>query len=230
MDKFKLVVSILSKFIIILFVGSIISVLLLAVLPPVTTAFMVIDDWTNDDKYEIQYQWVSWENISPYVPLAAICAEDQKFTEHFGFDMESIEEAWDERQQGKRFRGASTITQQVAKNLFLWPGKSFFRKGLEAYFTFLIEILWSKKRTLEMYVNIAQFGNGVYGVQAAGQKYFKKDASKIAYYQAALMGAVLPNPIRLKINRPSNYVKERTQWILLQMDQMGWESYLKNID
>ena len=230
MDKFKLVVSILSKFIIILFVGSIISVLLLAVLPPVTTAFMVIDDWTNDDKYEIQYQWVSWENISPYVPLAAICAEDQKFTEHFGFDMESIEEAWDERQQGKRFRGASTITQQVAKNLFLWPGKSFFRKGLEAYFTFLIEILWSKKRTLEMYVNIAQFGNGVYGVQAAGQKYFKKDASKIAYYQAALMGAVLPNPVRLKINRPSNYVKDRTQWILLQMDQMGWESYLKNID
>ena len=230
MDKFKLVVSILSKFIIILFVGSIISVLLLAVLPPVTTAFIVIDNWTNDDKYEIQYQWVSWENISPYVPLAAICAEDQKFTEHFGFDMESIEEAWDERQQGKRFRGASTITQQVAKNLFLWPGKSFFRKGLEAYFTFLIEILWSKKRTLEMYVNIAQFGNGVYGVQAAGQKYFKKDASKIAYYQAALMGAVLPNPVRLKINRPSNYVKDRTQWILLQMDQMGWESYLKNID
>ena len=176
MDKFKLVVSILSKFIIILFVGSIISVLLLAVLPPVTTAFIVIDDWTNDDKYEIQYQWVSWENISPYVPLAAICAEDQKFTEHFGFDMKSIEEAWDERQQGKRFRGASTITQQVAKNLFLWPGKSFFRKGLEAYFTFLIEIFWSKKRILEMYVNIAQFGNGVYGVQAAGQKYFKNDA------------------------------------------------------
>ena len=226
-DKLKLITAILLKFIIILFVGSVISVLLLAVLPPVTTAFIVIDNCTNDDKYEIEYQWVSWENISPYVPLAAICAEDQKFTEHFGFDLESIEEAWDERQQGKRYRGASTITQQVAKNLFLWPGKSFFRKGLEAYFTFLIEVFWSKKRILEMYVNIAQFGKGVYGVQAAGQKYFKNDASKIAYYQAALMGAVLPNPIRLKINRPSKYVNERTQWILLQMDQMGWESFLK---
>ncbi len=157
-------------------VSSILSVLLLAILPPVTTSFMVIDNWTNDDKYEIEYKWVSWENISPYVPLAVICAEDQKFTEHFGFDVESIEEAWDERQQGKRFRGASTISQQVAKNLFLWPGKSFFRKGMEAYFTVLIELFWSKKRIVEMYDNIAQYGNGVYGVQAAGKKYFKKDA------------------------------------------------------
>ena len=227
MDRLKLVLQILLKFIIILFVGSIISVLLLAVLPPVTTVFIQIDKWTNDNKYEVEYQWVSWENISPYVPLAMICAEDQKFTEHFGFDLESIEEAWDERQQGKRYRGASTITQQVAKNLFLWPGKSFLRKGLEAYFTVLIELFWSKKRILEIYVNIAQFGEGVYGVQIAGEKYFKKEASKIAYYQAALMGAVLPNPVRLKINRPSKYVNERTQWILLQMDQMGWEACIK---
>jgi monofunctional glycosyltransferase len=223
----KKIAGIILKILLVLFISSVLSVLLLAILPPVTTAFIVIDNWTNDDKYLVEYQWVSWENISPYVPLAAICAEDQKFTEHFGFDLESIEEAWDERQQGKRFRGASTITQQVAKNLFLWPGKSFFRKGLEAYFTFLIEVFWSKKRILEMYVNIAQFGKGVYGVQAAGQKYFKMDASKIAYYQAALMGAVLPNPIRLKIYQPSEYVKERTQWILLQMDQMGWETFIK---
>jgi len=215
---------------IVFFVGSILSVLLLAILPPITTVFMEIDGWTNNDKYEIKYQWVSWENISPYVPLAAICAEDQKFMDHFGFDLESIEEAWDERQKGKRFRGASTITQQVAKNLYLWPGKSFFRKGLEAYFTFLIEIFWSKKRILEMYVNIAQFGKGIYGVEAAGQKYFKKDASKITYYEAALMGAVLPNPVKLKIHHPSFYVNERTRWILLQMDQFGWEQYLKNLD
>jgi monofunctional biosynthetic peptidoglycan transglycosylase len=231
MDKLKLVLSIFLKIIIILFVGSIISVLLLAILPPVTTAFIIIDDWTNENKYEIQYQWVSWENISLYVPLALICAEDQKFLDHFGFDLESIEEAWDERQQGKRFRGASTISQQVVKNLFLWPGKSFIRKGLEAYFTLLIELFWSKKRILEMYVNIAQFGKGVYGVQAAGQKYFKKNASKITYYQAALMGAVLPNPVRFKINRPSKYVNERTEWILQQMDQLGWENYiLKNVE
>ena len=226
-DNFKKVLKILSRILFIFFIGSVLAVILLAILPPVTTSFIVIDELTNDDKYEIKYQWVSWENISPYVPLAVICAEDQKFTEHFGFDLESIEEAWDERQKGKRFRGASTITQQVAKNLFLWPGKSFFRKGLEAYFTLLIEIFWSKKRILEVYVNIAQFGKGVYGVQAAGQKYFNKDASKIAYYQAALMGAVLPNPIRLKIYRPSDYVNERTQWILLQMDQLGWETFIK---
>ena len=226
-EKIKKVLKILFRILSAFFISSILAVLLLAFLPPVTTAFIVIDELTNKDKYEVKYQWVNWENISPYVPLAAICAEDQKFTEHFGFDLESIEEAWDDRQKGKRYRGASTITQQVAKNLFLWPGKSFFRKGLEAYFTFLIEIFWSKKRILEMYVNIAQFGKGIYGVQAAGQKYFKKDASKIAYYQAALMGAVLPNPVRLKINRPSNYVKERTQWILLQMDQLGWETYIK---
>lgn len=230
MDKLRLILSILYKVIIVIFLGSIISVLLLAILPPVTTSFMIIDNWTNENKYKVEYEWVSWDNISPYVPLAAICAEDQKFIEHFGFDLESIEEAWDDRQQGKRFRGASTITQQVAKNLFLWPGKSFFRKGLEAYFTLLIEIFWSKKRILEMYVNIAQFGKGVYGVEAAGQKYFKKDALKIAYYEAALMGAVLPNPVRFKINRPSKYVKERTEWILLQMDQMGWEEYLKNLE
>jgi len=226
-ENFKKIFKILFRILLAFFISSILSVVLLAILPPVTTAFIVMDDITNENKYEVKYQWVSWENISPYVPLAAICAEDQKFTEHFGFDLESIEEAWDERQNGKRFRGASTISQQVAKNLFLWPGKSFFRKGLEAYFTFLIEIFWSKKRILEVYVNIAQFGKGVYGVQAAGQKYFKKDASKITYYQAALMGAVLPNPVRLKIYRPSKYVKERTQWILLQMDQMGWESYIK---
>ena len=230
MDKFKLILSILFKFLIILVVGSVMSVLLLAILPPVTTVFMEIDDWTNEDKYEIQYKWVSWEKISPYVPLAVIGAEDQKFLDHYGFDLESIEEAWDERQHGKRFRGASTISQQVAKNLFLWPGKSFFRKGLEAYFTLLIELFWSKKRILEMYVNVAQFGKGIYGVHAAGQNYFKKDASKITYYEAALMGAVLPNPIRLKINRPSKYVNERTEWILLQMDQLGWESFLIKID
>jgi len=221
------VFKVLSRILIAFFISSFLAVLLLAIMPPITTTFIIIDELTNDDKYEIQYEWVSWENISPYVPLAAICAEDQKFTEHFGFDLESIEEAWDDRQKGKRFRGASTITQQVAKNLFLWPGKSFFRKGLEAYFTLLIESFWSKKRILEVYVNIAQFGNGIYGVQATGQKYFKKDAIKIAYYQAALMGAVLPNPVRFKINRPSKYVKERTQWILKQMDQMGWEIFIK---
>ena len=229
-NNIKIVSKILFKLLIIAFASSIISVLLLSIIPPFKSSFMFIDSWANNDNYEIKYQWKSWEEISPYVPLAVICAEDQKFADHFGFDLESIEEAWDERQKGKRFRGASTISQQVAKNLFLWSGKSFFRKGLEAYFTLLIELFWSKKRILEVYVNVAQFGKGIYGVEAAAKKYFKKEASKVTYYEAALMGAVLPNPIKLEISRPSNYVRERTEWILEQMDQMGWESYLKNIE
>ncbi len=230
MDKSNSIIILVIKLLVAFLSISIISVLLLAILPPITSTFMIIDNLNNEDKYEIHYQWVEWEKISPYVPLAVICAEDQIFFEHNGFDLQSIQEAWDERQEGKRFRGASTITQQVAKNLFLWPGKNFFRKGLEAYFTLLIESFWSKKRILEVYVNIAQFGKGVYGVGAAADNYFKKPASKIPYHQAALMGAVLPNPIRLKIKSPSKYVKKRTQWILKQMDQLGWERFLKEIE
>ncbi len=230
MKNLKNIVKFLLKLIALLAISSVISVLLLAVVPPVTTAFMVIDNWTNENKYEILYRWVDWENISLYVPLAVIAEEDQIFLEHNGFDFESIAEAWEDRQSGKRSRGASTITQQVAKNLFLWPGKSFIRKGFEAYFTLLIELLWSKKRILEVYVNIAQFGNGIYGVGAASKYYFKKPAAKIAYYQAALMAAVLPNPLKFKINRPSKYIHERTQWILKQMDQLGWERFLLKIE
>jgi len=222
--------KVIFKIVAVFFISSILSVLLLAILPPITTAFIVADNWTNDNKYEIHYRWVKWEDISPYVPLAVIAAEDQNFLEHNGFDFESIADAWEDRQTGKRYRGASTITQQVAKNLFLWSGKSFIRKGLEAYFTVLIEMFWTKKRILEVYVNIAQFGKGVYGVGATGEIYFKKQASKVSYYQAALMGAVLPNPVRLKINRPSNYTQKRTEWILRQMDQLGWESFLLKLE
>jgi len=191
---------------------------------------MLIDNLSNEDKYEIQYKWVDWEDISPYVPLAVIAGEDQKFLEHNGFDLESIAEAWEDRQSGERFRGASSITQQVAKNLYLWSGKSFLRKGLEAYFTILLELFWSKKRILEMYINIAQFGKGIYGIGASSEFYFKKPASKVAYYQAALTAAVLPNPGRFKINKPSPYIIKRTQWILKQMDQLGWEIFLNELE
>lgn len=226
--KFYSIISL--KFLIVFFSMSIVSVLLMKILPPATTAFMVIDEWGNADNYEIKYKWVDWEDISPYVPLAVVAAEDQKFLEHNGFDFESISEAWEEHQSGERYRGASSISQQVAKNLYLWSGRSFIRKGLEAYFTVLIELFWSKKRILEVYVNIAQFGQGIYGVGAASEVYFQKSATKVAYYQAALMAAVLPNPNRFKINRPSPYVLERTQWILKQMDQLGWETFILQID
>jgi monofunctional biosynthetic peptidoglycan transglycosylase len=167
-----------------------------------------------------QHQWVKWDLISPNASLAVLAAEDQKFLEHNGFDIEAINEAWQKNHHSKRVRGASTISQQVAKNLFLWPGKSFFRKGLEAYFTLLIEILWPKQRIMEMYLNIAEFGKGVYGVEAASKKYFKHPAKSLTRSESALLAAVLPSPIRLRVDSPSAYVLRRQAWIFDEMYQM----------
>ena len=150
-----------------------------------------------------------------------IAAEDQNFPTHRGFDVESIQKAIDAAERGRRLRGASTISQQVAKNLFLWSGRSFVRKGLEAYFTVLIELTWPKRRILEVYLNVAELGDGVFGVEAASQRFFKKPAAKLGPSEAALLAAVLPNPIRFRANRPSAYVEERRAWILQQMDQLG---------
>lgn len=194
--------------------------------------FMVGDFFENifDQKKSsrIDYQWCSWESISKQVPLAVVAAEDQKFPYHWGFDFESISTAFMKNKSGRRIRGASTITQQVAKNLFLWSGKCYTRKGLEAYFTILLELLWPKQRILEMYVNIAEFGDGVYGVQAAAQKFFRKNADKLRPNEAALLAAVLPNPTRFKVDRPSRYIQSRKNWILRQMQQLGGISYLEN--
>ena len=160
--------------------------------------------------------------------LAAVAAEDQKFPEHFGFDFQSITDALKEREAGGRLRGASTISQQVAKNLFLWNGKSFIRKGLEAYFTVLIELLWPKRRILEIYLNMAEFGDGIYGVEAAARSFFGKPPSELTRKESALLCAVLPNPIRLKAAAPSAYVTRRMQRIEKQMGNLG-QSYLKGI-
>jgi len=160
--------------------------------------------------------------------LAAVAAEDQKFPEHFGFDFKSMVEALKEREDGGSLRGASTITQQVAKNLFLWKGRNFIRKGLEAYFTVLIEVLWPKRRILEVYLNVAEFGDGIYGVEAASKKFFHKPPSRLTRRESALLAAVLPNPIRLKAAVPSAYVIQRAQRIERQMRNLG-SSYLKGI-
>lgn len=162
------------------------------------------------------------------MPLAAVAAEDQKFPGHFGFDFESIADAWEEMEEGRRVRGASTISQQVAKNLFLWSGKSFVRKAFEAYFTVIMEVLWPKRRILEIYLNIAEFGDGVYGVQAASSKFFGKSPSLLTKREAALLAAVLPNPIRFQVAAPSHYVKRRALHIEKQMNNLG-SSYLKNL-
>ncbi len=198
------------------------------VAPPTTTVMMArrVDAWRSRRPYAVDYRWAGWGRISPHAALAAIAAEDQNFATHRGFDFDSIQKALDEHEHGRRLRGASTISQQVAKNLFLWSGRSFVRKGLEAYFTVLIELTWPKRRILEVYLNIAELGDGVFGVEAASQRYFRKSAAQLGPDEAALLAAVLPNPLRLKANRPSAYVQERRSWILQQMAQLGGVAFI----
>jgi monofunctional biosynthetic peptidoglycan transglycosylase len=177
----------------------------------------------GDRTYRERHQWVDYADISRYAPLAVIAAEDQLFPLHWGFDLKSIDDSLRAHREGKRkrLRGASTITQQLAKNLFLWKGKSFVRKGLEAYFTVLLEGLWPKQRIIEVYLNTAEFGRGVYGVEAASRYFFGASARWLSPERAALLAAVLPNPRRLKVNAPSNYVLQRQSWILSQMRGLG---------
>ncbi|MCP3849781.1 MAG: monofunctional biosynthetic peptidoglycan transglycosylase [Gammaproteobacteria bacterium] len=170
---------------------------------------------------QIHHQWVSWANISNQMKLAVIAAEDQLFLKHSGFDVDSILDALQASANGKRLRGASTISQQTAKNLFLWSGQSFLRKGIEAWLTILMEVMLSKQRILEVYLNIVEFGPGIFGVEAASQFYFKKPANKISAHQAARLASVLPNPYRFHVNKPSKHTVMRTQWIKKQMRQLG---------
>ena len=158
-----------------------------------------------------------------------IAAEDQNFPAHYGFDLKSINDALADRERGRRVRGASTISQQVAKNLFLWPEQSWLRKGLEAYFTVLIETLWPKQRILEVYLNIAEFGRGVFGVGAAAEVYFHKRAARLNVYDAALLAAVLPSPKRMRVNAPSSYVRSRQQWILGADARAGRDGVVEGI-
>jgi len=184
---------------------------------------------TFKERQMIAYQWFSYDDISKEMALAVVAAEDQNFPIHFGFDFDQIEKAIEQHELGRRLRGASTITQQVAKNLFLWEGRSFIRKGLEAYFTVLIELLWSKERILEVYLNIAEMGDMIFGVGAASQIYFKKLPGKLTRNQAALLAATIPNPIRFSVRKPSGYILRRQNWILGQMSSLGGTSYLNNL-
>jgi len=233
LNKFsKTVGSLLRKAVIIALVATIVPVVLLRWIPPVTSAVMISKSisslWSDKKGYKTRYKWTPWEKISPHAGIAVVAAEDQMLPEHFGFDLESISDALEEHSRGKRLRGASTISQQVAKNLFLWSGRSFIRKGLEAYFTLLIEASWPKQRILEVYLNIAEFGRGIFGVGAASEAFFKKPPSKLTPSEAALLAAVLPNPIRLRADRPTKYVYGRRDWILYQMAQLGGAAYLKS--
>jgi monofunctional biosynthetic peptidoglycan transglycosylase len=211
------------------------SVLALRFWPPPTTAFMLearADAFARGDhEYRTRYEWVPLEDISPQAAVAVIAAEDQQFPFHAGFDFRSIREAVRAHERsGKKLRGASTISQQVVKNLFLWSGHSFVRKGLEALFTVLIETLWPKERILEVYLNIAEFGRGIYGVQAAARTFFHKDASRLGSSEAALLAVVLPNPRLLRVDAPSHYVLTQRDWTLKQMENLGGPGYLSSIE
>jgi monofunctional biosynthetic peptidoglycan transglycosylase len=192
---------------------------------PPTSSFMVADriaGWVEGRERPWVYQeWVPWSAIPSSVPLAVVAAEDQRFPEHGGFDLVEIGNAWDRFRAGGQLRGASTISQQVAKNLFLWSGKSLLRKGLEAWFTLLIELTWPKRRILEVYLNIAQLGPHTYGAEAASWRYFDRPATALTERQAALMAAVLPNPERYRLEAPSAYVQKRAAWVRRQMRQLG---------
>ncbi|HKY89598.1 MAG TPA: monofunctional biosynthetic peptidoglycan transglycosylase [Nevskiaceae bacterium] len=205
---------------------------LLRFVPAWTSSFMVryqFERLTSEKKMPaLRHDWVSWDEIAPAAKIAVIAAEDQKFPDHFGFDLEAIEKARAHNQSSRRKRGASTISQQTAKNLFLWPGRSWTRKGLEVGYTVLLEAMWPKRRILEVYLNVAEFGVGVYGVEAAAQAYFRKPASKLTHYEAALLAAVLPNPRRFKVAAPSGYVQSRASDISGQMRQLGTD-YIRGL-
>ena len=192
--------------------------------PPITG--MMLHKWWNQENYTIDYRWEDLEEIDSSLPLAFISSEDQKFLDHNGFDVAAIKKAIESNKNSKKVRGASTISQQVAKNVFLLPTKSYFRKGLEVYFTFLIELIWGKERIMEVYVNVVELGEGVYGAEAAAQKYFKKSANKLSRAEAALMATALPNPLIYKLKKPSAYMFKRQQWVLRQMRNLGGEGLL----
>ena len=214
--------------------ASIVCVLLLRWLDPPLSAFMAesqIEAWVgHDSSYVFRHRWVDLTQVSPNLALAVVASEDQKFPEHRGFDVEAIEKAYELNQHSHRIRGASTISQQVAKNLFLWSGRSYFRKGLEAYFTVLIESCWPKRRILEIYLNIAEFGSGIFGAEAAAQHFFHKPAARLSRSDAAVLAAVLPNPEHYSAAAPSRYVQQRRDWILEQMQALGGSEMLDDID
>lgn len=202
-------------------------VLLLRWVNPPFTSFTLQDNWElmDQDRYNLRTFWVPREEIPDHMVWAVVAAEDQLFFEHFGFDIESIEDAWEERQEGERIRGASTISMQVSKNLFLTSDQNFVRKGIEAGITVLIELFWSKERIIEVYLNIAQFGPGIYGIGKASEYYFDRPASQLTPMMAARFAAVLPSPSRMRINPPSPYTQERSRWILRQMNQLTGRIY-----
>lgn len=187
---------------------------------PLMVIRLVEQTFDSEKKVRLYKDWVPMSEMSKNAPQAVFAAEDQKFLDHKGFDFEAMEKAWENNKKGKRIKGASTITQQTVKNVFLWPSRSYIRKGLEAYFTVLVELLWSKERIMEVYLNVIEMGYGIYGIEAASQAYYNKPAAKLNRKQAAMIAAVLPNPIRWTPAKPTGYIRGRQSWIMRQMNNL----------
>lgn len=207
-------------------------VLVLRWLPPPTTALMIerkLEAWRSGQSLELKRQWVPWAQLPDALKMAVIAAEDQKFAEHWGFDTDSIRAALAHNSRGGALRGASTLSQQVAKNLFLWSDRSWLRKGAEAWFTLLIELLWPKQRILEVYLNSVEWGDGVFGAEAAARVHFGIGVARLSIHQASQLAAVLPNPRAWSAGRPSPHVSQRAAWIRQQMRQLGGDRYLQRL-
>lgn len=225
----------LKKVLLLLIVFWFFTVITFKYVPVPFSAVMVerqLSAWVDlNFSYVSHSEWVGENHISPYLYLAVIAAEDQNFPHHWGFDIDAIESALKYNLAKKNtVRGASTISQQTVKNLWLWDGRSWFRKGIETTMTPIMELMWSKTRILTIYLNIVEFGDGVFGVEEASKKFFKKSANQLTMEEAALLAAVLPNPHRFKVKSPSFYVLKRQAWILHQMNLLGGKNYLKNND
>lgn len=232
-ERYPIVQLILINFIKFMLYGigvSIVTVILLKFIPVWITPTMIDRKFTaiaNGKDSEIHSDWESYDNISKEAALAVVASEDQLFPDHNGFDFDAMYGAFRHNLKGKRIKGASTISQQVAKNVFLWQGRSYIRKVLEVYFTFLIEIIWGKERILEVYLNVAEMGKMTFGVEAASLRFYGHGASSLSRIEAARIAAVLPSPNRFSISNPSNYVQRRTNFIVRQMRGLGGKSYLK---
>jgi len=214
----------ISKFcLIFFFASSVVFTILYRFVPPLATPLMlirVIENIADGKTPAINKNWVSIDNISPNLVLAVIASEDNNFETHYGVDFKAIEKAKKLNARGKKIRGASTITQQTAKNVFLWQARTYVRKGLELYFSGLIELVWGKKRIMEMYLNVIEMGDGIYGAEAASQKYFNKPAKNLTRAEAAAIAAVLPNPRKWRPDKPTAYIARKKSWILWNMNNV----------
>ncbi len=212
--------SFIKKVILYFFIISIGITIIYRFVPPLVTFLMlqrVVEQKIDGEEIKLKKDWVPIEDISTFMQRAVIASEDQHFIKHWGFDLEAIEKAYNSNKKSKRIKGGSTITQQTAKNIFLWPSRSYVRKALEAYFTILIELFWSKERILEVYLNSIEMGDGVYGIEAASQHYFKKPAKDLSKRESAAIAAILPNPRKWSASKPNAYIQKRQFRILKKM-------------